>query len=417
MSRVAWLICAAGTLAALFGAVPKQSATTLVVAGRTLGYLSPCGCTEPMTGGIVRMGSAIDAIRRSGPDLLLYDGGFVSGQGRQDLMKAQTLAQALGEWGVAASNLSVDDAKLGEGELLSLSGLMGGRMITDSLMPSGSNGFPSFREQSGFLVFGVSQTPEVLAGLLDEKPKPLEASVLEMLHRASTDHQRAVMLLDGDQREAETLAKRFPLLMAIVYRSDGKPPPGLESIGNVDLLTSGEKGQYLVSLATDTSHRYRTRALDPSVPDDPATQRIYGTYLKRVDRSGLWAEVPRISGPAYAGSQACRSCHQSAYDVWVHSDHAKALATLEGRGHGRDPECLPCHIVGGAYRSGYQSRQSTPDLANVGCESCHGAGALHVADPSAHRFRAVSNQTCVGCHELLNSPNFDFDTYWPKIRH
>jgi hypothetical protein len=81
----------------------------------------------------------------------------------------------------------------------------------------------------------------------------------------------------------------------------------------------------------------------------------------------------------------------------------------------------------------------TPHLAHQGCENCHGPAAAHAAvergDVRASvterdrlrgelamsiktpegKQKAVNN--CLECHDLDNSPQFDFDTYWPQVEH
>ncbi len=54
-----------------------------------------------------------------------------------------------------------------------------------------------------------------------------------------------------------------------------------------------------------------------------------------------------------------------------------------GRGMNANSQCIACHATG--YRAGYDvaanSYDSTWAESGVGCEACHGAGAVHVADP------------------------------------
>ena len=88
------------------------------------------------------------------------------------------------------------------------------------------------------------------------------------------------------------------------------------------------------------------------------------------------------------------------------------------------------------YQSGYESHAKTPHLENVGCEDCHGPGERHVAaekgaDQALQKKmqQAVritkaeaadprtGKQNCWSCHDLDNSPAFNFDTYWPLIVH
>ncbi len=392
---------------------------TVIVAGDTLGYLSPCGCSEPMTGGILRQGSLIRHLQAAGPTILLYTGGMVPSQSRQNVLKAETLAVALESWQVAASNLTASDAKLGSGELLSLFRLAGKRMVSSSLQPSPSNELPTWLENQGLLIGGATVSAKRLADGLEEQPMALDAAVHLLLAQAGQRNEAPVLLLDGSRSAAIDLAKRYPELKLITYRSNGKPPLHLEKVGSVALATPGERGQYLVALefANGEASNYKAQVLDPSVPNDPATLDVYRTYLRRVSREGLWQKSPRIAGPEFVGSERCAPCHQEAYAVWKRSAHSRALTTLGREGHDQDPECLPCHIVGGAFRSGFQSLRRTPQLGSVGCESCHGSGAAHVRDPVRFRLPKAGSQSCAQCHVSLNSPNFDFHLYWSRIRH
>jgi hypothetical protein len=86
------------------------------------------------------------------------------------------------------------------------------------------------------------------------------------------------------------------------------------------------------------------------------------------------------------------------------------------------------------FASGYQDLESTPHLTGNGCENCHGGGAAHVAaengdvdvdEAEVERLREqmrvsraeAKQNVCVRCHDLDNSPDFDFETYWPQVEH
>jgi len=157
----------------------------------------------------------------------------------------------------------------------------------------------------------------------------------------------------------------------------------------------------------------------------------------------------------FAGSESCADCHTAATEVYLDTTHAHALETLVKLVPPRhfDPECLSCHVVGWdsqkhfPFVSGYLGLEQTPLLVGNGCENCHGPSARHAAaengefdasDEELEQLRAVLRlkvvenegnkegqefaggkvvQMCMQCHDLDNSPDFDFQTYWPKIKH
>jgi hypothetical protein len=172
----------------------------------------------------------------------------------------------------------------------------------------------------------------------------------------------------------------------------------------------------------------------------------------------------------FVGNDACKNCHEESYKVWRKTAHARAFSSLiqakPPRQH--DPECISCHVIGWnpqkffPYQSGYLSqaqekppepaagqakekplaaakgpaKAKSPVLVNVGCEDCHGPGEKH-ADAEAGNNQALQKtlraamrltekeaadptsrkQNCYTCHDLDNSPEFDFKLYFPLVEH
>jgi hypothetical protein len=254
------------------------------------------------------------------------------------------------------------------------------------------------------------------------------------------------------------LAKAFPDFNLVVTSGGNAEPPAHPTQlngGKTLLVQVGEKGEHaiVVGFFADPKHPLRDQRvpLDSRFPASPAMKKVMADYqvqLKELGFAALGARAaphPQVeSNGRFVGTKACADCHKKSYKVWKKSAHAEAYATLAKLDPPRhfDPECVSCHVVGWnpgkffPYQSGYESHQKTPHLENVGCEDCHGPGERHVAaekgSDAALQKRMqqavritkaeaadprTGKQNCWSCHDLDNSPAFNFDTYWPLIVH
>ncbi|MCK6631291.1 MAG: hypothetical protein L6Q31_02825 [Fimbriimonadaceae bacterium] len=391
----------------------------VVLTGDNRGYLAPCGCSSPMIGGVVRRATALKSLTAGKQALVLDNGGWVEGTGRQDVLKAEALAQLASLSKVSAVNLAPSEAKLGRGQVLALQNLSGGRFVSSCVASGDELDMARFASVGPFLVGGVSGDPGAVASPLGLRPLALDRAVETLIEEASHGRLVPVLMLQGTLEQAREVAKQHPKLRLIAYRSGGTPPEP-EQVGETLLASCGDKGKYLASLRWDGKKfsSFRVTALDLTHADDPNAQRLYRSYLDRVGEEDLLAKLPRTpSEVGFVGSERCGTCHKLAHGVWSESAHAKALATLEKVGHDRDPDCVGCHVVGLESKGGFASREVTPSLAGVGCENCHGPGARHVLDPFNHSLAAGGEKSCAKCHVPDHSPKFVYDAYWPKISH
>lgn len=91
------------------------------------------------------------------------------------------------------------------------------------------------------------------------------------------------------------------------------------------------------------------------------------------------AEAEKSTPPAdqtYVGVRECAECHEKAFEAWKKTGHSHAFKLLTEK-YEKDAKCLKCHTTGYGTPTGYKDA-STPDLKEVGCESCHGPGSKHV---------------------------------------
>jgi 2',3'-cyclic-nucleotide 2'-phosphodiesterase (5'-nucleotidase family) len=160
-------------------------------------------------------------------------------------------------------------------------------------------------------------------------------------------------------------------------------------------------------------------SLDDAVEDDEDMfNRVEQYKLDLVEfKNAKRAEYPRTFGSeseTFLGERACMSCHKDAWESYVNSGHRRAFATIRNKGQSFEPECLSCHTTGYRYQNGYAEERPYNKLVNVQCEACHGYGTEHARDG---KWAIQAKDSCLLCHDQKNSPDFDYATYWEKIKH
>jgi len=153
----------------------------------------------------------------------------------------------------------------------------------------------------------------------------------------------------------------------------------------------------------------------PAHPDAAQALEAYHAELVRLNWKAGDDGPCRLEegGASYVGSEACADCHPEAYAFWKNTPHAHAWATLVEREKQGDLTCIGCHSVGYRQPGGFCRLSNVGLLRDVGCESCHGPGSLHLmlGDPDAIS-RGLGERTCAGeCHVTEHSDQFHYGTY------
>ena len=134
-------------------------------------------------------------------------------------------------------------------------------------------------------------------------------------------------------------------------------------------------------------------------------------------------EQPDSGGSAFLGNDACRACHAAAYERWRATRHARDFAGLLAADR-LLASCLRCHVTGYGDRLGYRATGESLDLANVGCEACHGPGSDHGRSAHPELVPTLTggecppceiNRICRLCHTPERSPEFDLEQALTKI--
>jgi hypothetical protein len=439
-----------------------QPRAVIVITGAQDGYLEPCGCAglENQKGGMSRRADLlVQLAAKKWPVIALDTGGLVKGFGTQAILKYTAAIDSLNEMNYSVIGLGAPELKLSVDDLL-VQNAENPRSISANVILDKNFRLPTYRvvDVNGVKI-GVTS---ILSGeefkQINNKALGLEEPIAALKNvipaLANAGCQRIIVLTYGStQKEIEAIVKQYPLITDIVTSGNGDIPPADPAVvpGTKTLqLETGHKGMYalVLGLYDDPQQpvRYQRVPLDARFGDNVAIAKIFALYQEQLATLGLQKlgvrAAPHPTGRGlFTGSEACGKCHTQAYNVWKNTTHATAMTTLEEgtppRQH--DPECISCHATGWEpqkfypYTGGYQNMKDTPHLAGNGCENCHGPGKKHAeaeeaalkAPPAANLLAALRNSMrvsrdesgCVNCHDVDNSPDFDFKKYWPQVQH
>lgn len=253
------------------------------------------------------------------------------------------------------------------------------------------------------------------------------ATLRSLLPRLRREAQSVILLSHlGDQKTDDLLREIADIDIAVVGRTQ-RALPGEKVIGRTVVLTAGFEGRAIGRLDAHVDPRdgqvkafkVGLKQMDETVADDQVISERLLRFKeeqeqKRMSQRG--AHQPTLGSPAerFLGQSECKKCHAEAWRAVERSGHMRALATLQRQGMGEEPECLVCHTTGYLYHNGFDLEPPRNVFANVQCEACHGYGTEHRRGAD---WAAQARAVCTTCHDQKNSPQFDFATYWAKIRH
>jgi hypothetical protein len=224
--------------------------------------------------------------------------------------------------------------------------------------------------------------------------------------RELADEVTGVDVIVATHDDVEPTAERVDDIMLVSPGYDGK------WVGNLGLVLDSQGGL--------SDFVWSGVPLDAGFADDPELAALYQEYLERLETEAgrIVDEIPQETpeGGSYVGSTQCQPCHGEQATQWQTTRHYRAFHSLEETNHDYSPSCFPCHTVGFGYVGGFLLPSETPAMANVQCESCHGAGEEHMAAPAAGWSPSATTQ-CTRCHTPENSPDFDMETYLPQVQH
>lgn len=462
----------------------------VVLSAQQQGYMLPCGCSSPQKGGLERRYNFLQMLRARGWPVVAVDLGDVPQkrgithlQNVQGLIKYRYSMMALKEIGYMAVGVGENEA----GDTWSLAKIEGEWAANSSQPAVLAANLQNAENQFPFLAAIKTQTvpgANVKVGVTSivghtvakqikdpaVKFTPSQTCLEEQLKKMRAENvDLPILLYHGlatGRQEAVRCAETFPAFPIVLALSEEDEPPAYPiSVDNPRTHTRnyvfrlGKKGKFIGVVGVwrngpNFNFQYQLVEMSPDYEtpkDKEATQPIaklmedYTRELKKENYLAKYGQgmhtlqamdpVPNLRNPGnglphYVGTEACKKCHEHAYEVWKGTPHSHAYKTLVDAQHPSlrqyDGECIVCHTVGFGYKTGFTNEKDTPKLLNVGCESCHGPGSLHVKNPENPIWRERMNlpwldarkkgnaeaknkaieRYCVTCHD------FDNDVTW-----
>ena len=454
-SRFVWILAAAAAVAAAAaawhcgpgGRPSTGSRLRVLFTGETMGELEPCNCSGKMAGGLPARGGYLKSMTE---DYLLVDTGCV-GNGARDFerLRGEAAFRAMLQMRYDAVNVGEHELWLGRDELSRLS-RMGVPLVSANVLDE--SGAPAawryvLLRRAGLSVAvtglvesagngdrhlsGVTVPVTVSPGLRVMPPREALARLIPELRRKAGV---IIVLADLDLESSRALAREFPEVTAILFRGrrDSHAP---ELVNRTVVASVYGQARYVgdLTLTWETARRVtgtgKAVLLDersaPSLAVIAAGIQWYKDAIAGrtfdLSQGGPAGEGVRWQLPEgnnrFVGSETCRACHPYQYERWKAQRHSRAMESLKKAGYDWSPECIVCHVVGYGSPDGYQSMEKTPELGRVGCENCHGRGAILRHGGCKGLARRPNEQTCRQCHTMVKHETFNFDEKWKIIQH
>lgn len=477
---------------------------TIILTAQQHGYLLPCGCSRPQVGGLERRYNFIESLKTNGWNVTAVDLGDLSQKqgpvslpNEQGLIKYRFAMMAQKKIGYSVVGFGEYESSLPLFNALAEYSLNEPipRVVASNLLdkerefPDQVAAWQKVEVKGSNIKLGVTGvvSPSVAEKIKDARVKfgpsqvALDASLKEM-EQSSIDLK--VLLYQGilnrspkgqPATDALKCAQSYPQFQVVMCLSEeDEPASNPVTIEHPDknqtlIIRMGTKGKYVGVLGVYKTGKpeqpFQFRYTIAQMSEDFMTpafakknhpiielMEAYAKELKTenyLSKFGQARHPVQVSSPAsnpvFVGSEKCKKCHESAYEVWKKSPHSHAYKTLvDATDPGLrqyDPECIVCHTVGFGYQSGFMTLEKSPLLTDVGCESCHGPSSEHVKKPNDETWHKLLNpwktvagesavekemrvgrtdQFCQKCHDIDNDvtwTNKGFERKWPKIAH
>lgn len=433
--------------------------------GDMRGYVEPCGCDPNADlGGIQRAAVLLQRERALNPELFLFSlGNNLPIDPKNELHKVPILLSALAALKPTAALFGRLESK---GYVLDPEKFHGVNYVASNLTsPSKYKYVKPSVEVKGIFVTGFVEPRDAESEISFRRFSP---AILQQWKKSAIPGNEKVLLYDGSEALLEKIfeAGIFDLIVAgntrefgkavgpeekanprLLNRLNGKvrsvPIGGqgylrggillqqkaesLQKLLGKQICQPGGEGLTGICSGPEGSSRSQIQPtetvtwLDRTYAVPSPLDELYNSYQKagaEVFAENANRRANDLANSPFAGSFACKSCHPQEYEVWSESRHAHALDTLTNVSKDKDPECVSCHVLGYNAKGGFANKELSPQFAHVNCENCHGPRKEHASQPGkVHSWKGKAAEVCTNCHHGTHTSNFQFNDYWPKIKH
>jgi 2',3'-cyclic-nucleotide 2'-phosphodiesterase (5'-nucleotidase family) len=388
---------------------------------------------------LARRATYLDEIWNEGNPILMVDAGDVLGGGRRDKMdkeQSRFLCEVFGSFGFDAIGLGEMDLTYGLGFLREMieSYKLPFTNANCRLKKTGDLILPPYLvvEKAG-IRFGIISVLDPERKIMTVTSKDDEflvedpvAALRTLIPEIRKEAQTIVLLGHVGDQKIESLLQEVEGVDIAVTGHAFRTLQTERAVGQTVLLTAVFEGRQLgradCEIGQDGSVKAFSVAItdmDDSVTSDPVMLQKVEQFKEHLEElrlalRGAHQQVKGSDEEEFLGERTCIKCHQDVWEIVKESGHQNAMTTLRDKGQTFNPDCLVCHVVGYVYKGGYDDRPPFNRLGNVQCEACHGYGTMHMRDG---KWKAQARSSCVECHDKENSPEFDFATYWERIKH
>lgn len=411
----------------------------------TDGRLEPCGCFTGQYGGLTRLKTVLDT-EASGGALRLDVGDAVGGHEDYDLIEYGYILRAFAAMNYDALNIGQRESQFSAAQLRAIKQASPVPILSANLLDKASRQpiFDSYRiVQRG--AFRIAIIGVVDPRGLDQKlgngliVGDMESAIERCLAELHGQADTIVLLAFTDEATLAQLARQFYECQVILGGKVSQPAQELvrENRSVIYYVTNESRALGILQLKLSKGSLPQVtgnevRLMRDTIPQASSLRDMMMGYREEVRHTRLAVDdpnnlstdmVPGVRTMAtYLGTESCLACHKTAGTTWAMSAHAHAFATLVDRKADADPKCIGCHTVGFGDPSGYRREMGAEKLVNVGCESCHGPGSLHVRQEAgdatiSFSFRPLDAGDCQKCHSGEFSRPFHWEQFWPLIKH